>query len=129
VVAVATAEEMPVNETIGLSRALQEDGLELDLVIVNGLYPPRFGPEDVEELTAALGRTRSRRSRSALRAALSEHARAEVQREQHARLAAELGGRLADLPYVFAEQVGPEQMGQLADVLAEQLTSQARATS
>jgi anion-transporting ArsA/GET3 family ATPase len=129
VVAVATAEEMPVNETIGLSGALQEDGLELDLVIVNGLYPPRFGPEDVEELTAALGRTRSRRSRSALRAALSEHARAEVQREQHARLAAELGGRLADLPYVFAEQVGPEQMGQLADVLAEQLTSQARATS
>src|SRR5437588_4130779 len=34
VVAVATAEEMPVNETIGLRKALMEDGLELDPVIV-----------------------------------------------------------------------------------------------
>jgi anion-transporting ArsA/GET3 family ATPase len=129
VVAVATAEEMPVNETIGLSRALEDDDLELDLVIVNGLYPSRFGSEDVEELTAALGRTRSRESRSALRAALSEHARATLQCQQRVRLAAEFDGRLADLPYVFAEQVGPDQMGQLADVLAEQLTGQARTAS
>ncbi len=64
VVGVATAEEMPVNETIGLGQALKEDGLELDLVIVNGLYPPRFGPEDLDELTAALGaRARAGRAR------------------------------------------------------------------
>jgi anion-transporting ArsA/GET3 family ATPase len=129
VVAVATAEEMPVNETIALSRALKDDGLALDLVIVNGLYPERFGPEDVEELTAALGRTRSPRSRSALRAALSEHARAAVQRRQRERLAAELGGQLADLPYVFAQQLGPEEMAQLADVLTDQVTGQARTAS
>jgi anion-transporting ArsA/GET3 family ATPase len=129
VVVVATAEEMPVSETISLSQALIEDGLELDLVIVNGLYPSRFGPDDLDELTAALGRTRSRRSRSALRAALSEYARVEIQQEQRARLQAEVNGRLADLPYVFADRVGPEQMEQLADALSGQLTGPARAAS
>jgi anion-transporting ArsA/GET3 family ATPase len=127
VVAVATAEEMPVNETIGLRQALKEDGLELDLVIVNALYPARFGPDDLEELTAALGRARSRQSRSALRAALSEEARVQIQQKQRARLHAEIGGSLADLPYVFAEQVGPEQLGQLADALAVQLTGTEKA--
>jgi hypothetical protein len=126
-VAVATAEEMPVNETIGLRQSLKEDGLDLDLVILNGLYPVRFGPDDLGELTAALGRTRSRRTRSALKAALSEQARVRGQQEQRARLHAELGGRLADLPYVFAEQVGPEQVEVLADALAAQLADGERA--
>lgn len=128
VVAVATAEEMPVNETIGLSRALEEDGLELDLVILNGLYPIRFGPDDLDELSAALGRARSRRTRSALRAALSEQARVRGQQEQRARLQAEVNGRLADLPYVFAEQVGLEELAGLADSLAAQLGEYQRAT-
>lgn len=128
VVAVATAEEMPVNETIGLSRALEEDGLELDLVILNGLYPIRFGPDDLDELSAALGRARSRRTRSALRAALSEQARVRGQQEQRARLQAEVSGRLADLPYVFAEQVGLEELAGLADSLAAQLGEYQRAT-
>jgi anion-transporting ArsA/GET3 family ATPase len=129
VVAVATAEEMPVNETIGLGQALREGGLELDLVIANGLYPCRFGPSDVEELTAALQRTRSRRSRSALRAALSEEARARSQRTQRDRLENEAGGPVIDLPYVFAEQLGPEQMGQLADALSGQMNGAARKAS
>lgn len=129
VVAVATAEEMPVNETIGLRQALREDGLDLDLVILNGLYPARFGPDDLDELTAALGRTRSRRTRSALRAALSEHARVRGQQEQRARLRAEVNGRVADLPYVFAEQVGPEQVEVLADALTAQLAGNQRATT
>jgi anion-transporting ArsA/GET3 family ATPase len=129
VVAVTTAEEMPVNETIGLRQALNEDGLELDLVIVNGLYPARFGPDDLGELTAALERARSRRSRSALRAALSEQARVRIQQEQRARLHSEVNGRLADLPYVFAEQVGPEQLGALADRLAAQLAGSEKAAT
>jgi anion-transporting ArsA/GET3 family ATPase len=121
VVAVATAEEMPVNETIMLHRTLREDGLDLDAVIVNALYPVRFAEEELGELTAALQRTRSPRSRSALRAALSEHARAVHQREQRDRLKAEVNGRLLDLPYVFADRLGPEQLDGLATVLGEQL--------
>jgi len=129
VIAVATAEEMPVNETIGLDRGLREAGLELDLVIVNGLYPSRFVPEDVDELTAALQRTRSRRTRSALRAALSEEARARTQRAQRDRLGDQAGGPVVDLPYVFAEHLGPEQIDQLADALSRQMDGAARTAS
>jgi anion-transporting ArsA/GET3 family ATPase len=121
VVAVATAEEMPVNETIALSQSLRQDGFDLDAVIVNGLYPPRFEDEEMTELTAALGRTRSRRSRSALRAALSEQARVRTQQAQRDRLQAEVNGRLVTLPYVFAETLGPEQMDLLAEALTDQL--------
>jgi anion-transporting ArsA/GET3 family ATPase len=121
VVAVATAEEMPVNETIALYRALLEDGFDLDAVIVNALYPLRFDEGELSELTAALQRTRSARSRSALRAALSEHARAAHQRQQRDRLKAEVNGRLLDLPYVFAEWLGPDELDELATALAGHL--------
>ncbi|MGH2916655.1 MAG: ArsA-related P-loop ATPase, partial [Solirubrobacteraceae bacterium] len=42
VAAVATAEEMPVNETLWLRSALAEQGLRLDCTIVNALHPERF---------------------------------------------------------------------------------------
>jgi anion-transporting ArsA/GET3 family ATPase len=122
VIAVSTAEEMPVNETISLAHGLEGD-FEIDLVVLNGLYPLRFEPAEIDELNAALERTRSRRSRSALRAALAEQARARNQRRQRERLREELGAHLVDLPYLFTEQMGPEQMEQLADQLAGQLTA------
>jgi anion-transporting ArsA/GET3 family ATPase len=125
VVAVATAEEMPVNETISLAQALADD-FDLDLVVLNGLYPLRFEKDELGALTSALERTRSRRSRSALRAALAEQARAENQRQQRERLKDQLDTRLVDLPYLFVEQLGPEQMEQLADEVAEQLKATMR---
>ena len=121
VVAVATPEEMPVNETLSLRESLVQDGLELDLVVLNALYPMRFDDVEVEQLAAALRRSRSRLSRSALGAALSEHARAETQREQESRLRAEVDGRLVTLPYLFADHVGPEEVEELADRLEPQL--------
>ena len=54
VVAVATPEEMPVNETLALAEELARDDLPLDLVIVNALYPARFEESEIAELT---GRT------------------------------------------------------------------------
>ena len=50
---------MPVNETLSLRDALDEDGLELDAVIVNALYPARFDDAEAGELAAALTATRS----------------------------------------------------------------------
>jgi anion-transporting ArsA/GET3 family ATPase len=126
VIAVATSEEMPVNETIGLSDDLRNDGVDLDLVVVNGLYPKRFGEEDVDELLTALQRTRSQRARSALRAALAEHARVRTQQTQRDRLTAEVLGPVIDLPYVFAEHIGPAELDGLADVLLAQLESVSR---
>jgi anion-transporting ArsA/GET3 family ATPase len=122
VIAVSTAEEMPVNETISLANGLDGD-FELDLVVLNGLYPMRFEPGEIDELTAALERARSRRSRSALRAALAEQARAMNQRRQRERLQDELDAHLVDLPYLFVERSGPELMERLADQLANQLVA------
>jgi anion-transporting ArsA/GET3 family ATPase len=121
VIAVATPEEMPVNETMLLADELARDELALDLVVVNALYPARFEPEEIDELNAALNRTRSALARSALRAALSEHARAATQREQRDRLHDHVAGRLVELPYVFADRVGQAELDTLSDVLGAAL--------
>jgi anion-transporting ArsA/GET3 family ATPase len=121
VVAVATPEEMPVNETLALCRSLEEEQLAVDLVVLNAVYPVRFAAGEVDQLADALARSRSQLSRSALRAALAEQARAETQREQQARLKAGVNGRLIELPYVFADQMGPRQVEALADSLGSNL--------
>jgi anion-transporting ArsA/GET3 family ATPase len=121
VIAVATPEEMPVNETMTLATELARDDLSLDLVIVNALYPARFEPAEIAELAAALTRTRSALARSALRAALSEHARAATQREQRDRLRDHVDGRLVELPYVFADHLGLGELDALAGALEDAL--------
>jgi anion-transporting ArsA/GET3 family ATPase len=117
VIAVATPEEMPVNETLTLAEELAREELPLDLLVVNGLYPERFEAGELAELTGALKRTRSPLARSALRAALSEHARTATQREQRDRLGEHLDGPLAELPYVFADEFGLPELEILASAL------------
>jgi anion-transporting ArsA/GET3 family ATPase len=126
VVAVATPEEMPVNETLGLHRALLREGLRLDAVVVNALYPERFGDDEVIELEAALEDSDSTLGRSALRAALSEHARAVTQRAQEDRLRESVRVPLIELPYVFAEQLGRDELKTLTDALEAGLTGARR---
>jgi anion-transporting ArsA/GET3 family ATPase len=121
IVAVATAEEMPVNETLLLSQMLEREGLALDAVILNALYPTRFDQTETDRLAGVLTRTRSRLTRSALSAALSEHARAECQSAQRDRLAQDLTAPLIELPYVFCEQLGVPELDGLADILDESL--------
>jgi anion-transporting ArsA/GET3 family ATPase len=123
VVAVAIPEEMPINETLSLCDSLEQERLALDLVILNGLYPVRFDNQEVEQLKGALERSRSQLSRSALRAALAERARAESQREQQVRLRDGVNGRLVELPYVFADHLGPDQLALLADALEARLAT------
>jgi anion-transporting ArsA/GET3 family ATPase len=117
VVAVATAEEMPVNETLSLRQALREDGLDLDAVIVNALYPSRFDEAEVAELESALARTDATVARGALSAALSEHARGVAQREQRDRLRKGLRLELIELPYLFADHIAQPELELLASSL------------
>jgi anion-transporting ArsA/GET3 family ATPase len=126
VIAVATPEEMPVNETGTLVDELARDGVSLELVVLNALYPARFDAEEILELTSALTKTRSALARTALRAALSEHARAATQREQRDRLREQVDGRLVELPYVFADHVGLPELERLATALEEALVEVAR---
>ena len=129
VVAVTTPEEMPVNETLALRSALERDRLALDEVIVNALYPSRFDQAEGAQLERAQERVSTRAASAALRAALSERARAAVQREQVERLKEGLGMELIELPYVFAKRIGKPELEILADALEPQLHQPARAAS
>ena len=62
-------------------------------------------------------------ARGALYAALSEYERAETQRRQLERLAGSLSmnGRLIELPFVFADHIGRDELERLADALAAEL--------
>lgn len=97
IVAVATAEEMPVNETLALRDALAGEPLrqELAAVVVNGVMPQRFRGKEVAALDAA---PPSR----AVRAAQVEAARARAHRSQLARLRRAVGDvPVRTLPFVF----------------------------
>lgn len=123
VVAVATPEEIPVNETLSLREALEQEDLALELVIANGVYPRRFEDVQVGVLKRALEGSEEPRARAALRAALSEHTRGETQRAQLDRLRAglNLDGRLIELPFLFAESLYRAELERLAELLEAQL--------
>ncbi len=96
VVAVARPEEMPVNETLELEAALPEAvGVNVDLVVANGLLPDRFDAAEVSALEVAPP------SRP-VRAALVAHARARAQRTQLARLRRRAVAPVVTLPFVSA---------------------------
>jgi anion-transporting ArsA/GET3 family ATPase len=128
VVAVATAEEMPVNETLWLSGVLAEEQLPLDAVIVNALYAERFRPAERRKLQSARRGATSPLLDAALGAALSEHDRAARQREQLARLAEGLGQTPLELPYLFSEEIGRPELERLADGLDAGLATLERST-
>jgi anion-transporting ArsA/GET3 family ATPase len=115
VVAVATPEEMPINETLSLRSELR-----LDAIVVNALYPSRFAADEIARVAEAVDVAASPVARDALRAAVSEHTRAQTQRAQVERLV-EMNGRLIELPFVFAEQLRRPELERLADALEPQL--------
>jgi anion-transporting ArsA/GET3 family ATPase len=121
-VAVALPEEMPVVETLELGRKLEESvGLGLEAVIVNGVWPDRFSATDVKKLRAASRNGHDPAAAGALKAALAEHDRAQLQRGHVERLTDESGAKVVTLPYLFAPELGLPEYQLLADALAESL--------
>jgi anion-transporting ArsA/GET3 family ATPase len=116
IVAVATPEEMPVNETLTLRDALRDAlGQPLAAVVVNGVLPARFRGGEVATL-AAVPAPASR----AVRAARAEAARARSHRAQVARLRRGLGSKvqLRTLPYVFEHDgLSGNALGRLGEEL------------
>ncbi|HEV7918202.1 MAG TPA: ArsA family ATPase [Solirubrobacterales bacterium] len=116
IVAVATAEEMPVNETLDLREALQDRlSLDLDMAIVNALEPVLFTDEEIKTLAAVDG------DLAPIDAAINQHKRANCQQEQLKRLEADLGRPLAKLPFLYEKSIGRAELAQLAEILAEEL--------
>jgi anion-transporting ArsA/GET3 family ATPase len=121
VVAVATPEEIPVNETLELGERMREEiGLDLDAVLVNGVYPERFSAAEARLLRSVDGDP-SPSARAALRSALSEHTRAGTQRSQLRRLRRGSPAPVATLPYLFAPAVGRPELDELARELDRRL--------
>jgi anion-transporting ArsA/GET3 family ATPase len=114
IVAVATAEEMPVNETLALRATLRDElGQDFAAVVVNGVLPARFRAGEAAALAAA---PPSR----AVRAALAESARARAHRAQLGRLRRGLGPsvEVRTLPYLFEHDgLGGDELARLGEEL------------
>jgi anion-transporting ArsA/GET3 family ATPase len=111
---VALPEEMPVNETAALEHDLVEEvGVAVDRVYLNGLYPERFSKEEAEQLQA-LAAGEDGAPKAAARAALSEFGRARSQRAQLARLRRRAQAPVKTLPFLFEPDLGPEAARRLS---------------
>ena len=114
VLGVALPEEMPVNEALEYSEAIEEFRGPLDAVVVNGLYPERFTDEEVASLDGHGG--------PAVRAALTEHHRYHAQQQELERLAEGVDDvPLVELPFLFAPELQIDEVEQLSHELEEQL--------
>lgn len=115
---VALPEEMPVNETAALEHDLvNEVGVAVDRVYLNGLYPERFSKAEAETLTA-LAAAEEGATKAAARAALSEFGRARSQRAQLARLRRRAEAPVKTLPFLFEPDLGPEAARRLSKRLS-----------
>lgn len=118
-VAVALPEEMPVNETLELGGRLREAvGVELDAIVVNGLYPERFSGKEADALRAIQG---NGTTAAAVQAALTEYERARAQRSHLRRLKRAAGAPVHTLPFLFDAEVGLAEYGTLAAKLGRDL--------
>jgi anion-transporting ArsA/GET3 family ATPase len=118
VLAVALAEEMPVTETLELETRLRDEiGIELEAVLVNAVLPERFSAADAERVAAAGGDAIG----PALEAALAEPRRVRGQRSQLRRLRRAAGAQVETLPYLFAREIGVEQLDSLSRELERRL--------
>jgi len=114
VIAVALAEEMPVNETIDLEGRLRDQmGLELSHVFVNGVLPERFSAAEVEAIAFANGDA-GPVAREALDAALIAHERGKAQRTQVARLRRGTKAPVAVLPFLLTPELDLEGLQELS---------------
>jgi anion-transporting ArsA/GET3 family ATPase len=120
--AVALAEEMPVNETLELGDRLETAvGLGLDAVVVNGLYPERYTKAEAEMLRSAAANGLEPEALAAVQAALAEHERARGQQTHVRRLRKQAGAPVLELPLLFEPEVGLEQYQYLAEELEGKL--------
>jgi anion-transporting ArsA/GET3 family ATPase len=119
---VTLPEEMPVNEVVEAAYQLEDRiGIALGPVLVNGCYPPLGALEvPAAEAARAAGVDPGPAALDALEAARAfRRTRQLLQDDQLARLAHDLPLPQVRLPYLFSEAVGPAELDQLRDALAE----------
>jgi anion-transporting ArsA/GET3 family ATPase len=121
IVLVSTLEETPVNETLELQAALTAQlGRGADLVVANALIEDNLSSEDLGKL-AASGAVDA----STVAAINSRHSRSLLQRDQLNRLRSGADCPLIVLPEIASHAVGPDELEQLAALLADALAQPA----
>jgi anion-transporting ArsA/GET3 family ATPase len=122
IVLVTLPEEMPVTETIELSRALGEMRMPVGHVFVNGVLPALFTADEGMRLEAidALGGVtpvRGGPGDAALAAGRDRATRERLQRESIVRLGRELRAPTSHLPLLFEDAAKPEPIRELSRTL------------
>jgi anion-transporting ArsA/GET3 family ATPase len=120
---ITTAEEMPVNETVAMARRVHSElHMPLGLLFVNRLHQQKFRASDVKALRAAAGRARDAADRAILDAVAAradeETGWARLNERYLAQLAKEIDVPRVELPFVFAEEFGGDELGLLVDVVS-----------
>jgi anion-transporting ArsA/GET3 family ATPase len=113
IMAVAVPEDLAVTETLELDEALQRERLNLDLVVLYQCHPDRFDEGDRTTLRGC-----DQITAPAVRLALAADLRARSESGQTARLASHFGERLRKLPFLFAPELGADELEQLGQGLA-----------
>ncbi|AKU97539.1 Arsenical pump-driving ATPase [Labilithrix luteola] len=115
VVLVTLPEEMPTSETIELARAINVE-LELPIgkIVVNGVLPPLFSPEERTALEAVTPTTSTSAPEVAVRVARARSMRERVQAESLERLSVELPISPSFLPQLFQDAATPAAIRELA---------------
>lgn len=120
VVLVTLPEETPVNELVETAYSLEDEvGVSLGPVVINGLYPDIDGLDvDPDDAAESSGRTlRAGEADTLAEAAAFRRSRAELQREQVARLGEALPLPQVRLPFLFESELDPDGLGVLADAV------------
>ncbi len=118
VVAVSTPQEAAVTEALETRHRLADQlGLDPGRVVVNAVHPRRFGRRDLAPLRAALAGEPTAAERQALELALTDARRVGRERAQVRRLTAALGEPPLELPFVYAAELGPDELDRLGDEL------------
>jgi len=125
----ALLEEMPVQETVEAAHALDGLGVRLGAVLANRVLPERFDEQaraaldtlDAASLAATyrtVGLDLDERAASHLRELGAGYvARLELQDRMRKQLTADIDRPVVELPYVYAERFGEDEVGLLADAL------------
>lgn len=145
VVVTTLAEEMPANETFEMVRGLDELGMHTAMLVVNQVHRAPCTRAELDGLPVAVARplavapgARGRAPRATTDPAVvlaeivarahEEIGWAEINASHVQRLAAKIDAPLVELPYLFNEEFGADEVCRLGRTLAEQLDTASAAT-
>jgi hypothetical protein len=103
---------MPANEAIEMHRALAQRGFPQGALFLNGVFAPRFTPEERTQVVRG-----GPLLAAAADAADSHEARADLSRHYSSVLRAEVRVPVVPMPYVFERTFGMRAIQQIASAL------------